>query len=232
MIFSHTMAERGSWRGWFRDGQVMEIAWWQASFGASVTYHAGDSAAKRFLWIGLGFIQFFIPIGLVKGHWEFGDEPQWGFDLSREFGIVLHWGQRRKHWEWPFHTILLNWSYESADASRWINTKDNTFVPGKEWDRRHGAKIKTYPYTYTLRSGEVQEREATIIKERWTRGRHILSRLGWPSRIDYCIDISFNGEVGEEAGSWKGGVVGCGQTMLPGETPLDTLRRMERERKF
>ena len=130
---------------------------------------------------------------------------QWGFDLSKELmASVLHWGHRRKHWEWPFHTIILNWSYEGVDG-KWINTKDNKFVPGKDWDRRRGAKIETHPYDYILRSGEVQEREATIIKERFTSGRHILSRLGWPSRIEYAIDISFNGEVGEESGSWKGG---------------------------
>jgi hypothetical protein len=39
-------------------------------------------------------------------------------------------------------------------------------------------------------------------------------------------------EVGEEAGSWKGGVLGCGYTLLPNETPLQCLRRMEKERKF
>ena len=40
------------------------------------------------------------------------------------------------------------------------------------------------------------------------------------------------GAPGERNGSWKGGVLGCGWDMLKGETPLDTLRRMERERRF
>ena len=46
------------------------------------------------------------------------------------------------------------------------------------------------------------------------------------------IDIDFNDEVGEETGSWKGGCTGCGYTMLDGELPEQTLRRMEKERKF
>ena len=52
------------------------------------------------------------------------------------------------------------------------------------------------------------------------------------SHGEHSIGVSFDGEVGEETGSWKGGCVGCGYEMLPGEVPLDTLRRMERDRKF
>lgn len=49
---------------------------------------------------------------------------------------------------------------------------------------------------------------------------------------DLIIDIEFSDEVGERTGSWKGGVLGCGFDMLPGERPVDALRRMELERKF
>ncbi|MBR9766079.1 MAG: hypothetical protein GYB53_21820, partial [Rhodobacteraceae bacterium] len=159
-----------------------------------------------------------------------GDEPDWGLDLSKEFGIVWHWGRKRKSWDWPFHTVLLAWEYESLTGS-WVNMDDRPTDP-ENWDRRPGAKRESYPFRYTLRSGRVQERSATIIQERWTRGRHILSRLGWPPRVKYAIDVEFDGEVGEREGSWKGGTIGCGYDMLPGETPLQALRRMERERTF
>lgn len=46
------------------------------------------------------------------------------------------------------------------------------------------------------------------------------------------IDIEFDKEVGERTGSWKGGTLGCGYNLLPNETPLECLRRMEKERKF
>jgi len=46
------------------------------------------------------------------------------------------------------------------------------------------------------------------------------------------IAVEFNEEVGERTGSWKGGVLGCGYDMKPGETRLECLRRMERERRF
>jgi len=44
--------------------------------------------------------------------------------------------------------------------------------------------------------------------------------------------VSFDAEVGEGTGSYKGGVVGCSHDMLPFETPIETLRRMEKEVRF
>jgi hypothetical protein len=89
-----------------------------------------------------------------------------------------------------------------------------------------------YPYKYVRKSGQVQERVATVrVEEREWRCRWLMWSP-WPSNIVRSIDVSFNEEVGEGTGSWKGGCVGCGYDMLAGETPEDTLRRMERERKF
>ena len=51
-------------------------------------------------------------------------------------------------------------------------------------------------------------------------------------RVSKYINIDFSDEVGERSGSWKGGRLGCSYNMQPGETPLQTLRRMEAERKF
>ena len=90
------------------------------------------------------------------------------------------------------------------------------------------SEEETHSYLYTLKSGQTQMRSATIKQERrvWTRY--------WPPfyRVSNAIDISFDREVGERSGSWKGGVLGCGYEMKRGETPLQTLRRMERERRF
>lgn len=234
MIFEHTAREAGMWRGWFRGGQSLEITWPRTSVGLKITTFDNDDdrTARKTCWVGLGVVQAFIPMWTVPSDWPPMDGPQWGIDLSREFGIVWNWGQKRRSWNWPFHTTLVAWEYE-AEGGSWINMDQRPELPkGADWDRRPGAKRETYPYRYVLRCGRVQERSATIIRERWTRGRHILSHLGWPSRVRHSIDVEFNGEVGEGEGSWKGGTIGCGYDMLPGETPLATLRRMERERKF
>lgn len=49
---------------------------------------------------------------------------------------------------------------------------------------------------------------------------------------DVCIDVQFDGEVGERSGSWKGGTVGCSYDKLPTEGIEQCLRRMEKEREF
>ena len=104
----------------------------------------------------------------------------------------------------------------------WADVFNHKVVPYSE----------THPYTYVLRSGEVQKRTATISKRRHILGRRVLRSLGWPVHISESIDIEFSDEVGERSGSWKGGCIGCSYELRPGETMEQSLRRMEAERKF
>jgi hypothetical protein len=100
-----------------------------------------------------------------------------------------------------------------------------------EWQHRQHEEMgqpEQHPFRYTLRSGEVQERIATIKPERrlWTR-----PWLPFKREIRY-IDVEFSDEVGERSGSWKGGVIGCSFDMKPGDTPLAALRRAEQEARL
>ena len=113
---------------------------------------------------------------------------------------------------------------------------DGSWVPFVgSWERDKepdGKLVSEFPYRYMLGSGEVQNRTAKVYTERRVRRQHWLK---WTSRFDrtrYAIDVQFSDEVGEGTGSWKGGCVGCGYELHPGETPELCLRRMERERKF
>lgn len=226
----HAALERGLFRWWPRTGgPALEVSWPAWSVGIELNLHTGDYR-NTIVWLRVMLLlfQIHIPIGWLKREYDVGDEPQWGLMLSREFGIVWHWGEAYRQWDWMFHTILLRkcylsksgeWKVEGGSYSEYKETRDDWWT-------------ETHPYSYTLLSGEVQHRQATIHQERWERGRHILSRFGWPSRVEHSIYVDFDGEVGEETGSWKGGCVGCGYTMREGETPLEALRRMEAERKF
>lgn len=87
------------------------------------------------------------------------------------------------------------------------------------------------PYTYALKQGVSQRRLATVhcIRMEWrTRWWPLIPRR----KVRTSIQVAFSEEVGEGTGSWKGGCTGCGYDMLPGETMLACLRRMEAERKF
>ena len=152
---------------------------------------------------------------------------QWGFSLCDD-AVHFHWNERIKVWNLPW----LSKVHQRHEVRR----SDGSWVPfvgsweqGKE---RDGREEFTFPYTYILRNGTRQDRNATVYVERraWRP-----KGFQWTSLFENCrqsIDVSFSDEVGEETGSWKGGTIGCSWTMLPCESPEQALRCMERERKF
>ncbi len=144
-----------------------------------------------------------------------------------ESSLVFCWGDRTKHFYAP-------WMWDHCRTE--VRRADGSWVPyvaiydeGRQPDDR---EVKTFPYRYVLKSGEVQERTATVYVDRRTWRWRMLPWLPWPRKVRQSIDISFDGEVGERTGSWKGGCIGCGWDMMPGESMEQTLRRMESERRF
>jgi len=136
--------------------------------------------------------------------------PRYGFQFYEDI-LWIRWGKDTGRSRDPkkYASFYMPWSWRHR------------------WNRQLSGPLGA-PYTYVLRSGEVQHRRATLTSEErcWTRP--------WIPfrRVERSIWVDFDGEVGERTGSWKGGVTGCGWDMLAGETPLQALRRMERERRF
>lgn len=190
------------------------------------------------LIVSLVFVMFYIRIPWFKtctnGN---GNGQSFGFylypSLKHWEDTVFEWGFKSARWYMP-------WTYvwERTDLLDWQMKVVTSDIAGhKGWDDFYKASQAyaeanklVYDYTYTRKNGEKQVRKATI--------KYIERRVWhmrcwpWKKHIQTSIEIDFNEEVGERAGSWKGGCVGCGWSMLPGETPELTLRRMERERKF
>lgn len=135
-------------------------------------------------------------------------------------------------------TIYFPWAYDWFRTS--LLLKDGTWTHEKKGLRQEfwGDEWKdikfqeVHPYTYTLRSGEKQERKATIHVREMEWRPYYTQFTSLFNKVRRCIEIEFSDEVGERSGSWKGGTIGCSYEMRAGETPLETLRRMEIERKF
>lgn len=224
MIFEHTHRERGMWRGWIKNGQVLELHWSRPSFeiGAGILVHSDESDfGHRMLCIKLGWLSAYIPLGVTKYEVDIDCEPQWSAFISREFGLILNWGERRKSYDLPGTVFTLAYEQQMADGS-WRSVFRSDEKP----------YTKDYPYTYVLASGEIQKRSATVSKRRHVLARKWLHRVGWPKWIKESIDVQFDDEVGERTGSWKGGTIGCGYDLRSGEHMLSALRRMERDRRF
>lgn len=113
---------------------------------------------------------------------------------------------------------------------------DGTWVPFVgSWERDKepdGRKEVVLPFHYTLKSGAIQDRTATICVERRSWRPRCLRWTPLFEKARTTIDVQFSDEVGERTGSWKGGTIGCGYELRPGETPEQCLRRMESELVF
>jgi len=185
---------------------------------------------------------FFFSLALIlpfKNRWtDECDPPKWGIAYHNQTFWIYKGGKGNmkggNRW-WTYHMPWsLEWVRTSAlkkDGSWEHETKGNH----KGFWRDSFQDIlwsETYPYQYTLKSGEVQNIQATVKVEEREWRRRALQWLPIFNKVSRDIDVRFSGEVGEETGSWKGGTIGCGYELLPNETPLDCLRRMEKERKF
>jgi hypothetical protein len=239
------LVDRGR-RGWRLKSRNVEIT---GGFGLAldlINWEYDDGHWSLHVHIGWPNIFIRLPIAPRKPVDDMSDS--WGFSLDKDTMscVHLHWGAKTKivhfPWAWEFyrHSIL------AADGRSWISElaslrakRDEPPIGLPANDQNRWFFISELPrwrvelpYRYVLHSGEVQERIATVsVDERECRWRWFMW-LPFPRRVIRSIDVEFNGEVGERAGSWKGGCVGCGYNLLPDETPEECLRRMERERKF
>lgn len=169
----------------------------------------------------------------IKGECDHSDEREWGLSYYSEGNVFyINYGRKYKSINMPWSKDWIRTSLLLSDGS-WVHeTKGNgrDFYDDNIWGDRRFSEI--YPYLYKLKSGKIQNVNATVyVYEREWR----MKFLKWTkffNIVDRSIDITFSSEVGERSGSWKGGTTGCGYTILNGETPLMALRRMEKERKF
>lgn len=174
------------------------------------------------LIFSLIYFTIFLRLPERSYDWENWDRS-WGVRYH-DSAIWFHWGAKMKVFHMP-------WDWEHVRHE--VMFKDGLRVPpGEPWETNDGRIVETFPYLYVLKNDEPQERNATIhTEEREWRWRWF-TWLPFPRKIRRSISVDFDGEVGEKSGSWKGGVLGCGYDMFPGETPHMTLQRMQAHRIF
>lgn len=238
----------------FGEGDGLRFTWLQIICPGHIAfevYDRGPHHDDRSRWsVTIGLALFTIYLSMPFLNWlnrdlsedgESGFGDTWGFSyrFGREWGESLHlnWGGRCKIVHMPWSMIWVRTSYLAADGN-WLHEKSSDpkdFTDHWHWKKNEVEPAQwreAYPYSYTLKNGTVQNCTATVTVDEmeWRRRGWPWSKVG--RKVRQYIDITFDAEVGERAGSWKGGVLGCSYDLRPGETPLQCLRRMERERKF
>lgn len=198
-------------------GNLGEVQWgWNFAYKVS-PYH--DSYT---LIISLIYVTLYIPLqklGYDSSNWD----RAWGVHWYNN-AIYFKWGNKTCSWWMPWDWKCVRHQIMYSDGLK--------TPPGNSWDEKDGRLVETHPYKYTLKNGTVQNCIATVYTEEREWRWKWFTWLPWPKDIRRTISVNFDNEVGEKSGTWKGGVTGCGHDVLPGEKMLDTLRRMEKERKF
>jgi len=196
---------------WPHGGEVAYVTLGITGLEATIEFPSDWHEEAR-AWIRLGFgfgkLAISFPWKTVVPDEHQCSGPRYGFHFFEDL-LWINYGKCKGMKSDPKKTFYMPWA--------WKHREHNILT-----------EPESHPYTYTLKNGTVQLRTATIQVE--TR---LWTRFWLPyRRFQKTIDVEFSDEVGERTGSWKGGTVGCGYEMKSGETPLQTLRRMEIERKF
>ena len=168
----------------------------------------------------------------VKEFYDESEPPSYG--IYYHFNqICIKYGIKYKLFDMPWVQTWIRTSALKNDGT-WIDeTKNNrnmSFYDELKW--KDILLIEKYTYRYITKDGTLQECEATIrVEEREWRWKWF-KWLKYTRKTYKCIDVSFKVEIGEGKNSYKGGVTGCSYEMLPNETPFQTLKRMEQEKRF
>ena len=159
------------------------------------------------------------------------EPPRYGiYFYMNQFGI--NYGTKTKLFDLPWALTWIRTSALRKDGNWEHDIKGSS---KNFWDDNIWGDIlfkETYPYKYIKKDGTEQNTLATIkVEEREWRWKWF-KWLKITQKIRREIDIQFSNEIGERVGSYKGGVLGTGYEMKKNETPYETLKRMENERRF
>jgi len=248
--------------GYFRkiDDEIKIGDWYVGwhSWKFDISYHVcGYDSANAELHISMfgWFSLFVLPWKSKKFPHGDCDEPTYGIMIHNK-ALWIHTGgdgnlgNKRKCFSWylPFTysvpccrsqvlcTYLGNGTTKEVfvDVDK-IEKTTSEYVPIYE---RKNVLIDGVSYTvvtdnYIYTDSYDGEKIPCVI---WTEEREWRPKwLQWQNIIHHVsrtAAVQFSKEVGKEKGSWKGGVLGTGERMKAGESALDAIKRMEKERNF
>lgn len=164
------------------------------------------------------------------------DPPKWGIAIHNNTFWLYKGGKGNmkggnKWWTWdiPFFTHKFFRRSILMNNDTWLHE-----LPGKSrefWKDEFKLNRKSWIYSYTDRyDGEVIPTTIMVRQMEWRPKWLTWTRLF--ASISTMIDVEFDKEIGKRKGSWKGGTIGCDYEIRKGESPLDCLKRMEKEREF
>lgn len=143
-------------------------------------------------------------------------------NIQRQWGCFLPWTQ----WRHVRHSL-----YDLSGNHFWTEPQDRSWSKYSQggWEKYRAAKEACPTADFLIEDHDGEKITATtMIEEReWRFGTGWFKWLSWfrSKKIRRSLDINFSSETGPEKGSWKGGTMGTGIDMLPGEGHEAAFRR-------
>lgn len=176
-----------------------------------------------------------IAKGRKPGYWD-QHENEYGFTVA-EGALHWHYGPqthdsettKSKCWFYP-------WREHKCIRHSLYDLQGEFFATLPEWGFRHknGWEVRNAieavcpvaNFDFLDFDGEKITATTKIEEREWRRGKGVfrLLYLG-RNRIGRSLDLAFSSEVGKSKGSWKGGTIGHGIDMVPGELHEAAFRR-------
>lgn len=174
-----------------------------------------------------------------REYWEETFRREYGFTVS-DGTMHVHYGPQthdstttksRVFWlpwqNWRF--IRQSWYGPTGQHVETLWETDNKLVRSAqfEWRREFEASLAKVAFEVEDYDGQRIQAKTHIEEREWRFGTGLFKWLSLfrKPRIRRSLDIEFDKEVGREKGSWKGGLIGTGIDMLPGELHEDAFRR-------
>lgn len=171
-----------------------------------------------------------------SGYWS-THPHRFGFSLSDMgngydffqcfFGPQTHDSSTTKSW-----SKFLSWKeWRLARHSIYTPTGEHFYTEVRGTDFRGWfKKVEECPkahYGFEDYDGELIVATCMIEEREWHKGAGWFKWLRWfvAPKICRSLDLRFSEEVGPEKGSWKGGTIGHGIDMLPGESTTQAFQR-------
>ena len=144
------------------------------------------------------------------------------------------------------HVKVLDFPWNLKHVRHTIYTKDGVAIPADEWQKKDHLKYSVkdrdvsfdsdfYGSVYTFFrhtdkfDGMSIPAKAHISEREWNRGSNkfwrLLKYFPGGKKVVRSLEVDFKYEVGERKTTWKGGTVGCGIEMLPGEDIREAIAR-------
>lgn len=190
-------------------------------------------------------------------YWNF-EEREYGVSYSTDMGGVggggflqLYYGRcgmnGKKDERWYFLTPWNNWRhvrhsyYDLRGNHFWteeprqkpVLTGATVMQQGMTWEELKAKEdsVPTRTFCFTDFDGEFLRAKTRIEERQWELGTGWFKWLSWFRKpiIQRTLDIEFSGETGKRKGSWKGGTMGTGIGMRPGELHMDAFIRYREE---